>query len=158
MIDDLDKSSAFWPRTAHEKSLFLITGHCNGRIRVWDVVTGNLLLQLLDHKDIVSCLDVVQTGKGFLASASFDGTVGLMMFIDMFGVHFISLVLIGQNLGHDRRGQFVSNYHNGRQSRVLVHLVSRWQEFSLRWNGQECNYKLGSDDSSLYQVVISDSL
>lgn len=75
LIDNLHKSTAFWPRTAQEKCLFLVTGHCNGRIRVWDVISGNLLLQLLDHKDIVSCLASVPTGTGFLASSSFDGTV-----------------------------------------------------------------------------------
>jgi WD repeat/SOCS box-containing protein 1 len=39
---------------------------------VWDIVTGNLLLQLLDHKDVVS--DVAFNGTRLLASASFDGT------------------------------------------------------------------------------------
>lgn len=38
--DVADKQSVFWLRIAKCKSLFLITGHNTGRIRVWDADSG----------------------------------------------------------------------------------------------------------------------
>ena len=78
-IPDLDASTAFWPKIASCKDLFLVTGHYSdigrhGRIRVWDVVTGNLLLQLLDHTDVVSDVSFLGDQRSLLASASFDGS------------------------------------------------------------------------------------
>lgn len=40
-IPNLNESTAFWHRSAVRKDLFLITGHVNGIIRIWDVNTGN---------------------------------------------------------------------------------------------------------------------
>jgi len=44
LIANLQKSTAFWPRTAQYKDFFLITGHSSGRIRLWDVLSGNSLI------------------------------------------------------------------------------------------------------------------
>ncbi|GIY63307.1 hypothetical protein CDAR_272411 [Caerostris darwini] len=65
----------FWCRFSSSKDLILATGHSNGRIRVWDVFTGKLILELLDHKDMVSCLAFNPTGNLVLTSTSFDGTL-----------------------------------------------------------------------------------
>ena len=39
-------STAFWHRSAQFKDFFLISGHNSGRIRVWDIVSGNLQIYL----------------------------------------------------------------------------------------------------------------
>ncbi|KAI1292112.1 WD repeat and SOCS box-containing protein 1 [Halotydeus destructor] len=81
-IRNVDKLSAFWPRSAHCKTFFLVTGHTNGRIRVWDVQSGNLLLQLLDHKDAVTSLHSSPNGSGRLATTSLDGTCKVWDLVD----------------------------------------------------------------------------
>ncbi|GFY47132.1 WD repeat and SOCS box-containing protein 1 [Trichonephila inaurata madagascariensis] len=61
--------------TGHTVHLVLATGHANGRIRTWDVVTGKLILELLDHSDMVSHLAFNPAGNLILVSASYDGAL-----------------------------------------------------------------------------------
>ncbi|GFQ76039.1 WD repeat and SOCS box-containing protein 1 [Trichonephila clavata] len=69
------RASPFWARLSSSKDLVLATGHANGRIRTWDVVTGKLILELLDHSDMVSHLAFNPTGNLILVSASYDGAL-----------------------------------------------------------------------------------
>lgn len=69
--------TAFWTRFSVSKDLVLATGHSNGRIRTWDVYTGKLMLELMDHKSIVSNLDFAPDGSLLLISSSHDGTLKL---------------------------------------------------------------------------------
>lgn len=41
---DSRSSPPFWSRLSASKDLVLATGHNNGRIRTWDVLTGNNLI------------------------------------------------------------------------------------------------------------------
>lgn len=68
-------SPAFWTRFSTSKDLVLATGHSNGRIRTWDVLTGKLMLELMDHRDMVSHLTFCPSGNLILVSASYDGTL-----------------------------------------------------------------------------------
>ncbi|GFT58278.1 WD repeat and SOCS box-containing protein 1 [Nephila pilipes] len=68
-------SPPFWARLSSSKDLVLATGHANGRIRTWDVVTGKLILELLDHSDMVSHLAFNPMGNLVLVSASYDGAL-----------------------------------------------------------------------------------
>ncbi|TNN01416.1 WD repeat and SOCS box-containing protein 1 [Takifugu flavidus] len=55
--------------------LLLATGLNNGRIKIWDVYTGTLLLNLMDHTDIVRDLTFAPDGSLMLVSASTDKTL-----------------------------------------------------------------------------------
>ncbi|XP_023228174.1 WD repeat and SOCS box-containing protein 1-like isoform X1 [Centruroides sculpturatus] len=67
----------FWKRLCFSQDLILVTGHNNGRIRIWDVQTGNLILELVDHRSIVTDLSFSPDGSLILLSASYDGTLKL---------------------------------------------------------------------------------
>ncbi|XP_042908906.1 WD repeat and SOCS box-containing protein 1 isoform X1 [Parasteatoda tepidariorum] len=67
--------SPFWSRLCSSKDLVLATGHINGRIRIWDVLTGKLILQLMDHSDMVSHMTFNPLGNLVLISSSYDGTL-----------------------------------------------------------------------------------
>lgn len=41
LIANLHDSTAFWHRSAQSKQYFLISGHYSGRIRIWDIHSGN---------------------------------------------------------------------------------------------------------------------
>uniref|UniRef100_A0A8C5EQ53 Uncharacterized protein n=1 Tax=Gouania willdenowi TaxID=441366 RepID=A0A8C5EQ53_GOUWI len=58
-----------------EDQLLLATGLNNGRIKIWDVYTGKLLLNLMDHIDIVRDLTFAPDGSLMLVSASRDKTL-----------------------------------------------------------------------------------
>lgn len=58
LIANLQKSTAFWPRTAQYKDFFLITGHSSGRIRLWDVLSGNSLIIQWINGSIKNCFYV----------------------------------------------------------------------------------------------------
>uniref|UniRef100_A0A8C9W717 WD repeat and SOCS box-containing protein 1 n=1 Tax=Scleropages formosus TaxID=113540 RepID=A0A8C9W717_SCLFO len=58
-----------------QDQLLLATGLNNGRIKIWDVYTGKLLLNLLDHTDIVRDLTFAPDGSLVLVSASRDKTL-----------------------------------------------------------------------------------
>ncbi|XP_067931657.1 WD repeat and SOCS box-containing protein 1-like isoform X2 [Watersipora subatra] len=60
-----------------EHSQVLAIGMRNGRIRLIDVNTGSILLELLDHTDHVSHLQFIPDSTLTLASASYDGTIKL---------------------------------------------------------------------------------
>lgn len=54
--------------------LLLATGHDNGRVRIWDPNTGELVLELSDHRRSVRCL-AFSTHNSLLVSGSDDGTI-----------------------------------------------------------------------------------
>ncbi|KAF5904376.1 WD repeat and SOCS box-containing protein 1, partial [Clarias magur] len=58
-----------------QDQLLLATGLNNGRIKIWDVYTGKLLLNLMDHTDIVRDLTFAPDGSLVLVSASRDKTL-----------------------------------------------------------------------------------
>ncbi|KAJ8266375.1 hypothetical protein GJAV_G00129700 [Gymnothorax javanicus] len=58
-----------------QDQLLLATGLSNSRIKIWDVYTGKLLLNLLDHTDIVRDLAFAPDGSLMLVSASRDRTL-----------------------------------------------------------------------------------
>ncbi|GBM18669.1 WD repeat and SOCS box-containing protein 1 [Araneus ventricosus] len=74
---NLEKRSSppFWSRFSSSKDLVLATGHINGRIRTWDVLTGKLILELIDHNDMVSHLTFSPVGNLVLMSSSYDGSL-----------------------------------------------------------------------------------
>ncbi|XP_028662929.1 WD repeat and SOCS box-containing protein 1 [Erpetoichthys calabaricus] len=58
-----------------QDQLLLATGLNNGRIKIWDVYTGKLLLNLMDHTEIVRDLTFAPDGSLILVSASRDKTL-----------------------------------------------------------------------------------
>lgn len=58
-----------------QDQLLLATGLGNGRIKIWDVYTGKLLLNLMDHTEIVRDLTFAPDGSLILVSASRDKTL-----------------------------------------------------------------------------------
>lgn len=51
----------------------LVTGLCNGRIRTWDIKTGSLQVELIDHTRSITDLSFSPTGTWRLLSASLEG-------------------------------------------------------------------------------------
>lgn len=70
----------FWSRLSSSKDLVLATGHANGRIRTWDVLTGKLILELMDHEDMVTHLSFSPSGNLILVSTSYDCTLKVWHF------------------------------------------------------------------------------
>lgn len=64
-----------WYQYKHLNDLVLATGLSGGRIRVWDVKTGRLHLELLDHRDVIRWLAFAPDGSQRLVSASRDNTL-----------------------------------------------------------------------------------
>lgn len=60
-----------------DQNVILATGLASGRIKLWNCHTGNLMIELLDHRDTVRCLDFTKDGSLQLLSASRDGTLKL---------------------------------------------------------------------------------
>ncbi|KAM6932963.1 WD repeat and SOCS box-containing protein 1 [Xenentodon cancila] len=60
-----------------QDQLLLATGLNNGRIKIWDVYTGKLLLNLMDHTDVVRDVTFAPDGSLMLVSASRDKTLRL---------------------------------------------------------------------------------
>ncbi|KAM9801483.1 WD repeat and SOCS box-containing protein 1 [Neosynchiropus ocellatus] len=58
-----------------QDQLLLATGLSNGRIKIWDVYSGKLLLNLMDHTDVVRDLTFAPDGSLMLVSASRDKTL-----------------------------------------------------------------------------------
>ncbi|MEE6521935.1 hypothetical protein FKM82_020297, partial [Ascaphus truei] len=58
-----------------QDQLLLATGLSNGRIKIWDVYTGKLLLNLMDHTEVVRDLTFAPDGSLILVSASRDKTL-----------------------------------------------------------------------------------
>ncbi|OBS68610.1 hypothetical protein A6R68_02843 [Neotoma lepida] len=58
-----------------QDQLLLATGLNNGRIKIWDVYTGKLLLNLVDHIEVVRDLTFAPDGSLILVSASRDKTL-----------------------------------------------------------------------------------
>jgi len=69
------RSKPYWTRFDFTKEMVLATGHVNGRIRIWNVRTGSLLLELMDHKMGVRDLAFAPDGSLRLISASLDKTL-----------------------------------------------------------------------------------
>ena len=69
------RSKGCWTRFDFTKEIILATGHTNGRIRIWNVKTGNLLLELMDHKSAVRDISFAPDGSLRLISASLDKTL-----------------------------------------------------------------------------------
>ncbi|XP_076453336.1 WD repeat and SOCS box-containing protein 1-like isoform X2 [Babylonia areolata] len=71
-----------WRRQESQENsvMVLATGHVSGRIKLWSCDSGRLLLEILDHKEIVHDLHFAQDDSLCLASASRDGTVKLWEF------------------------------------------------------------------------------
>jgi len=65
----------YWQQGDDERRLVLATGHENGRIRVWDPYTGEMVLELTDHRKPVRCLAFSSDGRIKLASGSDDSTI-----------------------------------------------------------------------------------
>ncbi|ELT87622.1 hypothetical protein CAPTEDRAFT_179895 [Capitella teleta] len=62
-----------WYRYKKFNDLTLATGLENGRIRTWNVRTGQLILELLDHQDVIRDLKFAPDGSLRLVSGSRDG-------------------------------------------------------------------------------------
>ncbi|XP_009317102.1 PREDICTED: WD repeat and SOCS box-containing protein 1 [Pygoscelis adeliae] len=58
-----------------QDQLLLATGLNNGRIKIWDAYTGKLLLNLMDHTEVVRDLTFAPDGSLILVSASRDKTL-----------------------------------------------------------------------------------
>uniref|UniRef100_H3BD06 WD repeat and SOCS box-containing protein 1 n=1 Tax=Latimeria chalumnae TaxID=7897 RepID=H3BD06_LATCH len=58
-----------------QDQLLLATGLNSGRIKIWDVYTGKLLLNLMDHTEVVRDLTFAPDGSLILVSASRDKTL-----------------------------------------------------------------------------------
>ncbi|CAG5115245.1 unnamed protein product, partial [Candidula unifasciata] len=58
-----------------DEDLIVATGLANGRIKLWNCFTGSLIIDLLDHRDTVRCLDFTRDGTLQLLSASLDGSL-----------------------------------------------------------------------------------
>jgi WD40 repeat protein len=59
----------------------LVTGSSDGALRLWDAVTGELLVELIEHSAYVTDLSFSPDGE-LLASGSVDGTVILWGFVE----------------------------------------------------------------------------
>lgn len=64
-----------WPGVQPAGDLILATGLATSRIRIWDVFTGKLLMELVDHKDVVRDLAFAPDHSLRLVSASRDMTL-----------------------------------------------------------------------------------
>lgn len=73
----LQDNTQSWKRMKINSCTLLATGLQSGRIKLWDCSTGNLLIELLDHKDVVRGISFAQDGSLLMASAARDGTVKL---------------------------------------------------------------------------------
>ncbi|KAL5016859.1 hypothetical protein ScPMuIL_006448 [Solemya velum] len=69
--------STKWHRFHFDRNLILATGLQSGRIKLWACETGALLMELLDHKDVVRSLSFSPDGSLILVSGSRDGTLKL---------------------------------------------------------------------------------
>jgi len=71
----LSKSKkTYWTRFNFNTDI-VATGHINGRIRIWSVDMGKLLIELIDHKSPVRDLAFAPDGSLRLISASLDTTL-----------------------------------------------------------------------------------
>ncbi|GFO11986.1 WD repeat and socs box-containing protein 1 [Plakobranchus ocellatus] len=61
----------------YDPSLIIATGLGNGKIRLWNCTEGTLIIELLDHRDTVRCLNFSNDGNLQLISASRDGSLKL---------------------------------------------------------------------------------
>ncbi|XP_076345651.1 WD repeat and SOCS box-containing protein 1-like isoform X2 [Tachypleus tridentatus] len=68
-------SKAFWTHFSVSKDLVLATGLNNGHIRTWDIFTGHLMLELMDHRNVVTDIAFAPNGSLLLASSSQDATI-----------------------------------------------------------------------------------
>ncbi|GFR99426.1 WD repeat and SOCS box-containing protein 1 [Elysia marginata] len=73
--DQKDGVSGFGGRL--DSSLVIAAGLANGKIRLYNCAEGELLIELLDHRDTVRCLDFSLDGNLQLLSGSRDGTLKL---------------------------------------------------------------------------------
>lgn len=69
------RPKSHWTRFDFSKQTILATGHTNGRIRIWNVQTGTLLLELVGHKSGVRDVAFSPDGSLRLISASLDKTL-----------------------------------------------------------------------------------
>ncbi|XP_064613412.1 WD repeat and SOCS box-containing protein 1-like isoform X2 [Liolophura sinensis] len=69
--------SSLWRRFSFSDEIILAVGLQKGHIKLWDCRTGQLLMELLDHKDIVRNLHFAPDHSLLLVSASRDGTLKL---------------------------------------------------------------------------------
>ncbi|CAH1802196.1 unnamed protein product [Owenia fusiformis] len=71
-----------WRMFDFSKNLILATGLNNGNIRIWDVGTSKLLMELVDHRDVIRCLQFAPNQSMQLASASRDGQIKIWDMLD----------------------------------------------------------------------------
>ncbi|XP_060075743.1 WD repeat and SOCS box-containing protein 1-like [Ylistrum balloti] len=64
-----------WKRFKFDDVMILATGLLNGKIKTWDCDTGNLLMELIDHRDCIKEIDFAPDRSLLFVSASRDGTL-----------------------------------------------------------------------------------
>lgn len=64
-----------WKRFKFDDVLILATGLQNGKIKTWDCNTGNLLMELIDHRDWIKEINFAPDRSLLFVSASRDGTL-----------------------------------------------------------------------------------
>ncbi|XP_033748705.1 WD repeat and SOCS box-containing protein 1-like [Pecten maximus] len=64
-----------WKRFKFDDVLILATGLLNGKIKTWDCNTGNLLMELIDHRDCIKEINFAPDRSLLFVSASRDGTL-----------------------------------------------------------------------------------
>ncbi|GAB6033722.1 WD repeat and SOCS box-containing protein 1 [Chamberlinius hualienensis] len=68
-------SAPQWTGVQSSGDLILATGLATSRIRIWEVLTGKLLMELVDHKDVIRDLSFAPDHSLRLVSASRDMTL-----------------------------------------------------------------------------------
>ncbi|BFZ12479.1 hypothetical protein BsWGS_15518 [Bradybaena similaris] len=76
-VSHRETSCSFYRHCHFDENLIVATGLANGRINLWNCFTGALIIDLLDHRDAVRCLDFTKDGTLQLLSASHDGSLKL---------------------------------------------------------------------------------
>lgn len=68
-------NNKLWRRFRRRSDVILATGLSNGKIKLWGVNCGGLLLELLDHRGKVRSLSFPSNGSFQLISGGMDGTI-----------------------------------------------------------------------------------
>lgn len=74
-VKDPNNVHSSWTHFHSEGDLILATGLSNSRIRIWDIPSGKLLMELMDHKDVIRDLAFAPDDSLRLVSASRDMTL-----------------------------------------------------------------------------------
>jgi len=81
-VQDPDCAYSSWTQFHSDGDLILATGLSNSRIRIWDLPSGKLLMELMDHKDVIRDVSFAPDGSLRLVSASRDMTLKVWDLID----------------------------------------------------------------------------